>query len=93
MAGYRDGGAHSTELAGRRGLSHHSLLTILDRQAVFGRRQPMPESDPAIAIERYAAGLSIVEVGERLHRAPSTVFRTLRKADVMLRRRGRRLRQ
>lgn len=90
VASYRSG-VHSVELASRHGLSSHSVLVVLDQQNLRRRRRPI-ERELGDAIELYESGLSVSDVGERMHRVPSTLFLTFKRAGYLLRRPGRRAR-
>lgn len=80
------GGATTTELRERFGLSQGSVLRLLAEQGVTMRRQGLSESDVRTAARMYETDqLSLAEIGTQFGVWPGTVRRALIKAGVRMR--------
>lgn len=87
LAGYR-GGLTTRELADQYSLGKTAIQRLLLDADVPMRKQPLTGDDVALAAELYHSGLSLAAVAEQLETHPSTIWRTLTRAGVRLRRRG-----
>lgn len=78
-------GVPTTQLTSRYQLSKAGVLGLLRDAGVPLRRQGLDEQQTTRAIELYASGLSLVQVGDRLGFGPTSIAHALRGAGVSLR--------
>ena len=78
-------GVPTTELTGRYGLAKSSVLKLLADRGVVMRRQGLTDAEMEEAIRLYKQGLSVLDVGERIGRSSTVVWRALKKHGVALR--------
>lgn len=91
LAAAFEDGATIIELAERYGIDRTTVLAHLRRQGVPTQvRRTLGPGEIATAVQLYEAGESIQSVADKLKVGSSTVSRTLNKADVTMRPRGRR---
>lgn len=86
MADY-EAGQSTPALVEKYHLAKGTILKILDSHSVTMRHQLMTEAEIAEAIQLYQKGWSLVRVGQRFGRNPSTIQGVLRRAKVPRRRR------
>ena len=80
-----ESGVPTTELTGRYGLAKSSVLKLLADRGVVMRRQGLSEAELTKAAQLYEQGLSVLDVGERIGRSSTVVWRALKKHGVALR--------
>lgn len=78
-------GAPTTELCRAYGLGKGTILTILRDAGVAMRRQGLDEAAVDEASTLYAGGMSLAQLGQHFSVDPTTVWRALRRAGVVLR--------
>jgi hypothetical protein len=72
-------GASTTELCKCYGLSKGGVLKLLRDAGVEMRWQPMTETEIAMGLKQREQGCSYDEIGRRLGKAQTTVWRVLRE--------------
>jgi hypothetical protein len=84
VAGYQ-AGSTLYQLAEQFRINRATVSKLLERQGVPRRNSPLSLAQVELATELYAAGLSLVSVGNQLGCDGSTVHLALRKAGVRMR--------
>ena len=84
VAEYEDGTSAGV-IGGMFDLSKRSVIKILREAGVAIRLPRMSEAEVREATRLYASGLSLENVGKRLGRDHSTIYKALRRAGVRMR--------
>jgi transposase-like protein len=87
VAAYQ-GGAATSELRQRYGLSQGSVLKLLRGHDVTMRWQGLQESDKVVVADLYRDGATLAQLGTQFGVSPNVVRRALLAAGVSLRPRG-----
>jgi hypothetical protein len=77
--------ATPAELGRQYGVSHTGIPRLLERLGVKVRKRGLSEDELVEAIRLYESGLSLVRVGSKLSKDPSTVRNYLLRAGVRMR--------
>jgi hypothetical protein len=77
-----EAGSTAKELGVRWGIHRSTVSALLKGRGLVLRNRPLDEGEVAAAIRLYQSGLSLVAVGERLARDPSSVRFILLRAGI-----------
>lgn len=80
-----ESGAEIPMLAHRYGVSKRALRHLLSGQGLQMRKQPLSEGEVELAINLYAEGLSLREIGAQIGRGKTSVRDALIQHGVVLR--------
>ncbi|WP_100515095.1 helix-turn-helix domain-containing protein [Mycobacteroides abscessus] len=80
-----ESGASVPDLARQYEVSKRALRQLLRDQGMQMRKQPLSDNEVELAINLYADGLSLRDIGERLGRGKTTISNALVRCGVVLR--------
>lgn len=80
-----EAGASAAVIGDMFNLSKRSIIKILREASVAIRLPRMSEAEIQEATRLYVSGLSLVDVGKRLDREHSTIYKVLKRAGVRMR--------
>ncbi|MFB6718683.1 helix-turn-helix domain-containing protein [Kribbella sp. NPDC056345] len=80
-----EAGATPAELGRQYGISHTGIPRLLERLGVTLRKRGLSDDELVEATRLYESGLSLVRIGSKLSKDPSTVRNYLRRAGVKMR--------
>lgn len=85
LAAAFESGASVPDLARQYGVSKRALRHLLSGQGLQMRKQPLSEDEVELAINLYAEGLSLREIGAQIGRGKTSVKEALNQRGVVLR--------